>query len=56
MDTSFVLRIERILSIFDVFIVLSEVDQADESLEAARTLLDKGVIRPSLNRGYNTII
>jgi uncharacterized protein (UPF0332 family) len=28
------------------------LEQADESLEAARTLLDKKLIRPSLNRAY----
>ena len=28
------------------------IDQADESLEAARTLLDKKLVRPSINRAY----
>ena len=28
------------------------LEQADESLEAARTLLDKKLIRPSVNRAY----
>ncbi len=28
------------------------LEQADESLEAARTLLDKRLIRPSVNRAY----
>ena len=28
------------------------LDQADESLEAASTLLDKKLIRPSINRAY----
>jgi uncharacterized protein (UPF0332 family) len=33
-------------------LVNSRLEQADESLEAARTLLDKKLIRPSLNRAY----
>jgi uncharacterized protein (UPF0332 family) len=28
------------------------LEQADESLEAARTLLEKELIRPSVNRAY----
>ena len=28
------------------------IEQADESIEAARTLLDKKLIRPSVNRAY----
>ncbi len=33
-------------------LVTYRLEQADESLEAARTLLDKGLIRPSVNRAY----
>ncbi len=33
-------------------LVAYRLEQADESLEAARTLLDKKLIRPSLNRAY----
>ncbi len=33
-------------------LVAYRLEQADESLEAARTLLDKRLIRPSLNRAY----
>jgi uncharacterized protein (UPF0332 family) len=33
-------------------LVAYRLEQADESLEAARTLLDKGLIRPSVNRAY----
>ena len=33
-------------------LVIYRLEQADESLEAARTLLDKDLIRPSVNRAY----
>ena len=33
-------------------LVTCRLEQADESLEAARTLLDKELIRPSVNRSY----
>jgi uncharacterized protein (UPF0332 family) len=33
-------------------LVNCRLEQADESLEAARTLLDKELIRPSVNRAY----
>jgi len=33
-------------------LVTYRLEQADESIEAARTLLDKKLIRPSLNRAY----
>jgi uncharacterized protein (UPF0332 family) len=33
-------------------LVTYRLEQADESLEAARTLLDKELIRPSVNRSY----
>jgi len=33
-------------------LVTYRLEQADESLEAARTLLDKELIRPSVNRAY----
>jgi len=33
-------------------LVTYRLEQADESLEAARMLLDKGLIRPSVNRAY----
>jgi uncharacterized protein (UPF0332 family) len=33
-------------------LVTYRLEQADESLEAARTLLDKKLIRPSVNRAY----
>jgi uncharacterized protein (UPF0332 family) len=33
-------------------LVTYRLGQADESIEAARTLLDKKLIRPSLNRAY----
>jgi uncharacterized protein (UPF0332 family) len=33
-------------------LVAYRLEQADESMEAARTLLDKGLIRPSVNRAY----
>jgi len=33
-------------------LVTYRLEQADESLEAARTLLDKNLIRPSVNRAY----
>jgi uncharacterized protein (UPF0332 family) len=33
-------------------LVTYRLEQADESLEAARTLLDKKLIRPSINRAY----
>lgn len=33
-------------------LVAYRLEQADESIEAARTLLDKKLIRPSLNRAY----
>jgi uncharacterized protein (UPF0332 family) len=33
-------------------LVSYRIEQADESLEAARTLLDKKLIRPSVNRAY----
>ena len=33
-------------------LVNNRLEQADESLVAARTLLDKKLIRPSLNRAY----
>jgi uncharacterized protein (UPF0332 family) len=33
-------------------LVANRLEQADESLEAARTLLDKKLIRPSVNRAY----
>ena len=33
-------------------LVTYRLEQADESLEAAKTLLDKKLIRPSLNRAY----
>jgi uncharacterized protein (UPF0332 family) len=33
-------------------LVACRLEQAEESLEAARTLLDKGLIRPSVNRAY----
>ncbi len=33
-------------------LVAYRLEQADESLEAARTLLDKKLIRPSVNRAY----
>jgi len=33
-------------------LVTYRLEQADESLEAARTLLDKRLIRPSVNRAY----
>jgi uncharacterized protein (UPF0332 family) len=35
-----------------IALVAYRLEQADESLEAARTLLDKRLIRPSLNRAY----
>ena len=33
-------------------LVTYRLEQADESLEAAKTLLDKKLIRPSVNRAY----
>lgn len=33
-------------------LVAYRLEQADESLEAAKILLDKGLIRPSVNRAY----
>jgi uncharacterized protein (UPF0332 family) len=33
-------------------LVTYRLEQADESLEAARTLLEKKLIRPSVNRAY----
>lgn len=33
-------------------LVTYRLEQADESLEAARTLLEQGLIRPSINRAY----
>ena len=33
-------------------LVTYRLEQADESLEAARALLDKKLIRPSVNRAY----
>ena len=33
-------------------LVTYRLEQANESLEAARTLLDKNLIRPSVNRAY----
>ena len=33
-------------------LVTYRLEQADESLEAARILLDRGLIRPSVNRAY----
>jgi uncharacterized protein (UPF0332 family) len=33
-------------------LVAYRLEQADESIEAARTLLDKRLIRPSVNRAY----
>ncbi len=33
-------------------LVAYRLEQANESIEAARTLLDKKLIRPSLNRAY----
>jgi len=33
-------------------LVAYRLEQADESIEAARTLLDKKLIRPSVNRAY----
>jgi uncharacterized protein (UPF0332 family) len=33
-------------------LVANRLEQADESLEAARTLLNKKLIRPSVNRAY----
>jgi len=33
-------------------LVAYRLEQADESLEAAKTLLDKKLIRPSVNRAY----
>jgi uncharacterized protein (UPF0332 family) len=33
-------------------LVTYRLEQAVESLEAARTLLDKNLIRPSVNRAY----
>ena len=33
-------------------LVTYRLEQADESLEAARALLDKKLIRPSINRAY----
>jgi uncharacterized protein (UPF0332 family) len=34
------------------FLVTFRLEQADESLEAAQILLDKGLLRPSVNRSY----
>jgi len=36
-------------------LVAYRLEQADESLEAAKTLMDKGLIRPSVNRAYYTM-
>ncbi len=36
-------------------LVTYRLEQADESLEAARILMDKGLIRPSVNRAYYTM-
>jgi uncharacterized protein (UPF0332 family) len=36
-------------------LVTYRLEQADESLEAARILLDKGLIGPSVNRAYYTM-
>ena len=33
-------------------LIAYRLEQADESLEAAKTLLEKGLIRPSVNRAY----
>jgi uncharacterized protein (UPF0332 family) len=33
-------------------LVAYRLEQADESIEAARTLLEKMLIRPSMNRAY----
>ena len=33
-------------------LVACRLEQADESIEAARTLLDKKLLRPSVNRAY----
>lgn len=36
-------------------LVTYRLEQADESLNAARILLEKGLIRPSVNRAYYAI-
>jgi len=36
-------------------LVAYRLEQADESLEAAKILMDKGLIRPSVNRAYYTM-